>query len=127
MTEEQIIKTLEDAVVCIGEAPFIEKAHKGNQLKSSIIDLINRKNAVIESLRKEVYDLCGGIVDLKADLKTAKSEAYKEFEEKFKEKASSAITSCQGYEIYETKQYQISAVGLDNLLKELTEGGNEDE
>lgn len=64
----------------------------------------------------------------------AKSEAYKEFAERFKEKASSAVTSCQGYEIYETKLYQISAVDLDNLLKELTrnlhgtctEGGNED-
>lgn len=55
------------------------------------------------------------------DLKTAKSEAIKELAEKFKEKAGSIVASCQGYEIYETKQYQISAVDLDNLVKEMTE------
>ena len=55
------------------------------------------------------------------ELEIAKSEAIKEFAEKFKKKAGSIVTRCQGYEIYETKQYQISAVNFDNLVKE-TEG-----
>ena len=48
-----------------------------------------------------------------------KSEAIEEFAEKFKEKAGSIVASCQGYEIYETKQYQISAISFDNLVKEM--------
>lgn len=67
------------------------------------------------------------------DIYTAQEVAYKngyeagvkEFAEKFKEKAGSIVTSCQGYEIYETKQYQISAVDFDNLAKELTESKND--
>ena len=50
-----------------------------------------------------------------------KSEAIKKFAERLKKKASSIVTSCQGYEIYETKQYQISAINFDNLVKEMTE------
>ena len=54
-------------------------------------------------------------------IETAKTEAIKKFAEKFREKSGSIVTSCQGYEIYETKQYQISAINFDNLVKEMTE------
>ena len=105
---------------------------KGCRITREAIDLINRKDAEIERYKaneKFINEKCDSILEktkkipyaLKMDVARAKSEAYKEFAERFKEKASSAVTSCQGYEIYETKQYQISAVGLDNLLKELTE------
>ena len=136
MTDEQIIKALECCIAETGsgcsECPYTHY-YEGCRIRrnNDCIDLINRKDAEIEQRKAEKVKLHTLIPKM---LKEAKSEAYKEFAERFKEKASSAVTSCQGYEIYETKQYQISAVGLDNLLKELTrnlhgtctEGGNED-
>ena len=71
-----------------------------------------KAQAEIEKLKTEKDNL----------IKTYKgcmTEAIKEFDKKFKEKSSSVVTSCQGKEIYETKQYQISAVNFDNLVKEM--------
>ena len=84
-------------------------------LAKQVLDINDRQKAEIERLHKEVDRLSqcvmyhdGQVVD-----------AIKEFAEKFKEKAGSIVTSCQGYEIYETKQYQISAINFDNLVKEM--------
>ena len=89
---------------------------------------INRQKAEIERLKEERDAMHRDVITaeeyawkLNEKLKISKSEAIKEIAEKFKEKAGSIVTSCQGYEIYETKQYQISAINFDNLVKEMTE------
>ena len=92
------------------------------------IKTIEKQDAEIERYKSEHKDFVRKLGDLHSmtimvmDRRNEiKSEAIKEFAEKFKEKAGSIVTSCQGYEIYETKQYQISAVNFDNLVKEMTE------
>ena len=50
-TDKQIIQALEDAVICVGQAPFVEKVAKGEQLKSDIIDLINRLEADVVEVK----------------------------------------------------------------------------
>jgi hypothetical protein len=77
------------------------------------LDLIKRQQAEIERLER--------ILDKSCDVCPSVTTAIKKFAEKFKKKAGSIVTSCQGYEIYETKQYQISAINFDNLVKEMTE------
>ena len=147
MTDEQIVKALECCSLIQGECKecpcdCVMDCDCKEMLLREAFYLINRQKARIKEFDEKIVMQMGLIEHQKAEierlqcsakrhgkrlgslihhLETAKSEAYKEFAERFKEKASSAVTSCQGYEIYETKQYQISAVGLDNLLKELTE------
>lgn len=50
LTDNEIIKALEDAVICVGQAPFVEKVAKGEQLKFDIIDFINRQR--IETIKE---------------------------------------------------------------------------
>ena len=55
LTDNEIIKAFEDAVICVGQAPFVEKVAKGEQLKSDIIDLINRqKSETIKEFAKRL-------------------------------------------------------------------------
>ena len=79
----------------------------------------NRQKAEIEWLEEENRGLRKICDRALKTYKATKAEAIKEFDKKFKEKSSSVVTSCQGKEIYETKQYQISAVNFDNLVKEM--------
>ena len=125
MTEEQLIKCLEyktktGCELCdLKPDSYCQTCNVG--LMKQALDLIKRQKAEIERLQN-AYKQCAWERDTFLEqLKTAKSEAIKEFAEKFKKKAGSIVTSCQGYEIYETKKYQISAVDYDNLVKEMTE------
>lgn len=130
MTEEQIMKALEYHRTTM-ENHCNECPYKGRlssiALPSDTLDLIKRQKAEIERLEKELDAETNHNERLykKIDRLVAgayiKSKAIKEFAEKFKKKAGSIVASCQGYEIYETKQYQISAVDFDNLVKEVTE------
>ena len=90
---------------------------KGCRIARNALDLINRQKAEIERLEKanESFSDMGKLYS------EIKSEAIKEFADEFKKKAGSIVTRCRGYEIYETKQYQISAINFDNLVKEMTE------
>ena len=143
MTEEQIMKALDYHRTTM-ENHCNECPYKGRlssiALPSDTLDLIKRQKAEIERLTN-AYKQCAwerdtfleesnshierirGLTRVVYDkeISEAKAEAIKEFAEKFKKKAGSIVTSCQGYEIYETKQYQISAVDFDNLVKEMTE------
>ena len=130
MTDEQIIKALEccNDGACeycpIGGDNCIQRS------RNEAIKLINHQKAEIERLelalsaqkafnltKPETVEEVAKYYSVNKDI--IKSEAIKEFAERLKEKASSVVTSCQGYEIYETKQYNISAVDLDNLVKEM--------
>ena len=103
-----IVKTLEDALEVIKKQKAeIEKLERIERFADQVI---KNQQAEIERLRLDVMQARGrGKI------------AINEFAERFKEKAGSIVTSCQGYEIYETKQYQISAINFDNLVKEMTE------
>lgn len=67
LIDNEIIKAFEDAVICVGQAPFVEKVAKGEQLKSEIIDFINRQKAEIERLKtlesfeKYIYNKARGV------------------------------------------------------------------
>lgn len=111
------------------------KADKEALIKGqeSLMKHLERKKEIITELDNEVEELSYRNKELlkavhyyhdsKIDsIKRAKSEAIKKFAERFKEKAGSIVTSCQGYEIYETKQYQISAINFDNLVEEMIGG-----
>ena len=123
MTDNEIIKALEccsfDDVKKCDDCPYYEKETKTycvNDLIKDTLDLINRQNAEIETLKTNNNSLC---ITLQNRARVERAEAIKEFAEKFKGKAGSIFTSYQGYEIYETKQYQISAIIFDNLVKEM--------
>lgn len=114
LSDNEIIKALEESI----ELRFDDTEYATVRLDTltNALALINRQKAKIERLEEEnakVHKIIPKMIE------TAKAEAIKEFAEKFKEKAGSVVTSCQGIEIYETKQYQISAVDFDNLVKEM--------
>ena len=64
-------------------------------------------------------DLRWKIADLEKQLETTKAEAIKEFAERLKEKAGYVVAERDGQELYETKNYSINAIKLDNLVKEM--------
>ena len=53
LTDNEIIKALVDAVICVGRAPFVEKQRKGEELKQNILDLINRQDEELNRLQAE--------------------------------------------------------------------------
>ena len=150
MTDNEIIKALaccvkddEGASGCSEKCPLFDThTDCATFLRKNALDLINRQKAEIEELQQKNSSCNSKNSELKAEVKRlkaeadcadgyadaleakAKAEAIKEFAKRLKEKASSAVTSCQGREIYETKQYQMSAVGLDNLVKEMVGDDN---
>ena len=138
-TDEQIIKALKccvqvDTDVC-DVCPLYDKESGCLEVDIRVpaLNLINRLKAENEKLTIELKAMRGSANSYKSEverleaqhremcigMKVLKKKALKEFAERFREKASSSVMSCQGYEIYETKQYQISAVDFDNLLEEM--------
>ena len=90
-------------------------------MMADALDLINRQKAEIERLEKELSTATNHITRLENQierllpmLKTKRAEAIKEFAERLKEKRDGGAYP-----------YVLVNV-IDNLLKELTEGGNED-
>lgn len=151
MTDEQIIKALE---ICLdfvsgGESRCIDcPLHDCDNCSSEklkfALDLINRKDAKIELLTMDVNSLTSErdalqemVKEQKAEIERLKEyetalkkgcalsrcinkgfvqdEAYKEFAERLKQ--SPSVTNCEN---------EWLCLDIDNILKELTEGGNED-
>ena len=131
MTEEQIIKALEycftrgfDESTCY-ECPFYTATAKCTEdLRESVLDLINRQKAEIERLKRDiaihehVHEESNAAYQV--HVKQAKSEAIKEFAERLKEKLC-CEDDC-GYHCfdccYECKDY---VPVVDKLVKEMTE------
>ena len=78
MTDNEIIKALESAVVCVGEEPFVEKERKGQQLKQKIFDLINRKNKTLKYQAEQIVDLKIKVKQQKAEIERLKAEVEKQ-------------------------------------------------
>lgn len=127
MTDNEIIKALEEYVKenefeyfhsnTMGEYPLIRKA----------LDLINRLQDEIEKLEKETQNKERAYNDefclrkewqtkcqeLLKDKQTIKSEAYKEFAERLKEKSFETIRN------YGLTKDVVEVCDIDDLLKEL--------
>ena len=138
MTDNDIIKALECCTVCssietCGECPYVEcptrKGCVGEMVKDAL-DLINRlqydveiKESVIKTLFVDIdkkkaeierlqnaYKQCAWERDIFLDeLKTAKSEAIKEFAERLKEEAT----------VDDDSTWWVANIDIDNLVKEM--------
>ena len=130
MTGNEIIKALEYCSTDVREntcpkCAFYKKYRCSTLMLNAVSDLINRQKAEIERLTAKIL-VKDNINDYntaqlriaREELRTAKSEAIKEFVERVKE------TSI-GLEIGDDKKFKmtvVSTVAIDNLLKEMTEG-----
>ena len=122
MTDEQVIQALKRCG-CHTECCYcnsVEECGSKRALAENCLDLINRKDAEIERLKEVTTNTINSSIEFGLDkgkeIQKAKSEAYKEFAERLKEKAMQK---------FDWNEY-IEVEDIDNLLKELTEGGNED-
>ena len=124
MTDEQIIKAYErcftlgfDESTCY-ECPFYTATAKCTEdLRDSVLDLINRQKAEIERLKKNIDGLN---VFTTNHMKVIRLQAIKEFAERLKddmrldEECKYNCISC----CYECKEF---VPQIDNLVKEMTE------
>lgn len=123
MTDEQVIKAFE-CCSKIEEGSKLERCFECPMFEEDVDDctarlfrkglyLIKRQRSEIERWKSEAiayYDLwCKGM----ADVQTAKSEAYKEFADRLKNKI-------RDMRFLTEAEYQCEEI--DNLVKELTEG-----
>lgn len=82
------------------------------EMGKAALDLINRQKAEIERL-KNAYKQCAWERDVfSEDINAIKSEAYREFAERLKEKADRGFWQERSY---------VDTDDIDNLLEELTE------
>ena len=75
------------------------------------------KSEVEESLPLDVHEALK-----QRAVEKAKAEVAREIFEEIEKKSSSCVAVQNGYELYETKTYTISALKLDELKKKYTEG-----
>ena len=112
MTDIEIKKNLEDLLKLM--------LHEGDLQRTSIaskaLDLIKRKDVEIERLNIELQSMRSAANSYKMHYETAKSEAVKDFVEKFKRKATVVHKTHSGKHWYEIDDDEI-----DNILKEMTE------
>ena len=115
MTDNEIIKALKycftrgfDESTCY-ECPFYTATAKCTEdLRESVLDLINRQNAEIERLREIANHKCQKCVS--RTIECAKSEAIKEFAERLKEKLQWDV---------EFDNKLVFESDIDNLVKEM--------
>ena len=125
LTDNEIIKALESEIHL---AEYVDSDYCSNvklEIIKSALDLITRQQAEIEEFMKEtaVTTLLDDAVvytptleDYNKFKKMFKSEAYKEFVERLKEKSGKVEMVCSGAIVQ--RDYTISEKTLDNLVKE---------
>ena len=120
LTDEEIIKGLECCKDCSINLNFeiVQKIEDKNKETLELIDIINRQNAEIERLKKDVSVARDAYISIQDRYKHTKAESYKEFAERLKNKIK---TECNPYGKptydYDTS---ISIMNyMDNLLKEM--------
>lgn len=115
LTDKEIIKTLEDEIHL---AEYVDSDYCSNvklEIIKSALGLISRQQCEIIK-QKCIKQL------LREDIKTAKSEAYKEFAERVKEFMHNKFKALDEYEF----EY-ITERDINNLLKEIEGENNSDE
>lgn len=113
MTDNEIIKALEccgDPYSVCAECPIKDDHGCNEQLANYALDLINRQQAEIEKLKKEIQITKDAYTMLQTKNEIIKSEAVKEFAERLKEMAT------QGF--WETDAY-VGVEQIDSLVKEM--------
>ena len=117
MTDKKITKAMQHHIkrLCY-ECPLRDSDSScSSQLCENALDLINRQQAEIERLQNKLNTVKQELIEtiplIEDDIKTAKSEAYKEFAERLKERATIPFGN-----LY-VKRVLITDV--DNLLKEM--------
>ena len=129
LTDKQIIKALEYCSTDVREntcpkCAFYKKHRCSTLMLNAVSDLINRRNAEIERLtakllaKDNINDYNTAQLRIaREELRTAKSNAIKEFAERVKR-------TSVGLEIGDDKKLKmtvVSTVAIDNLVKEMTE------
>lgn len=89
--------------------------HTGSQALKAALDLISRQKAEIEMLKGSV--ITNNIMESQRIKRETKTEAYKEFAERLKEKSDSRFV----YSDFDYSElvFEISEGDIDNLLKEM--------
>ena len=112
MTDNEIIKALEDEVK---SAEYVDSYYCNGvdlTLIKSAIDLINRQQAEIEELKIENKSLRSASNCYKLHYDEARTEAYKEFAERLKEEAQMA-------DCFDSYNMVVGTHFINNLLKEM--------
>ena len=112
MTDNEIIKALEDEVK---SAEYVDSYYCNGvdlTLIKSAIDLINRQKAEIEELKIENKSLRSAANCYKLHYNEARTEAYKEFAERLKEEAQMA-------DCFDSYNMVVGTHFINNLLKEM--------
>ena len=124
MTDNEIIKALDNCLNCGDCDNCVYSAIKCIDMTKDALDLINRQKAEIERQKRlfdslgEFSDLCMGYTrKLTHEVKTAKAEAIKEFAERLKTKIFT-MGGERSVRLYSPCTTDI----IDNLAKEMTEG-----
>ena len=131
LTDKEIIKALECCYTLTGgcekNCPMYNFKNCNDTLMAGYVrDLINRQNAEIERLKecpKCVYEYDGETMEYCvqgpcSNFKTVeqiKSEAYKEFADKLKEKSEIVHL----FSVYNGHHYMVDIDDIDNLVKEM--------
>ena len=120
MTDNEIIKALECCNGWDGRCLNCPLNREGTNCKEKLnsyaLDLINRQKAEVERLNIELQSMRSAANSYKMHYETAKSEAVKDFVEKFKRKATIVHKTHSGKHWYEIDDDEI-----DNIFKEMTE------
>ena len=126
-TDNEIKKALECCItykqLCPMICPMHNDSHCLPKLKEYALDLINRKDAEIESLQAEnerLNEKVDFVGDLKNIRKQIKAEAYKECIEKVKEKAYT-YSDITGY-----RSTVVDVCEIDGVYEELVGDNNAD-
>lgn len=118
MTDNEIIKALEcctdESYENCNECPYSTDTLSCERLKllEDSLELINRQNAEIERLKKEVFVARDAYISIQDRYEHTKAEAYKEFAERLNEKAQ--IADC-----FDSYNMVVGTHFIDNLLKEM--------
>lgn len=129
MTDKDIIKALKCCSYDNYQCDNCPYAYKTCTVYKDSIDLINHQKAEIERLRSMNRAKLATIHDLQIELKTAKSEAIKEFAERLKNEIISDtaygcdVTQHTGYYDYTIKIGDIPEY-IDDLVKEMAGDNN---
>jgi signal recognition particle GTPase len=128
MTDNEIVKCLEictsEGTKC-GNCPYfcdgcVEDGYRSKPMRDAL-DLIKRQKAEIERLQNHIKNTFENLTKqcVEHEIKTVKSEAYRELAEKLKENTLEVDVSYgYGKEHYTEV---VAVVEIDNTLKELTE------
>lgn len=126
MTDNEIIKALEEYEVVCDKCACNEGDMTGKKIMLKALDLINRQKAEIEGLKaeNEGYKHLDAILHTAIDKLTAniKSEVIKEFTEKLKQQAFECDVSFGFGKEHYTEA--VAVFDIEKLVEEMTEGEN---